>query len=135
MGFSDYEISADPARAIVESARGRFQDLDGMENKLEATGDAVASAADEDKITKALKDSYTNFQRPFVVTMISTADSIFSTTDNVINIYDNADSSMADDAKATAVEDMVYEATKYDNVPDYSATDSTGDQGKEETSW
>ncbi|GAA1657024.1 hypothetical protein GCM10010977_11080 [Citricoccus zhacaiensis] len=135
MAFNDYNISADAARGIVESARNRFQDLDGMENKLQATGDAVASAADEAKITTALKDSYTNFQRPFVVTMITTADNIFSTTDNVINIYDNADTSMAEDAKATAVEDMGYEATKYDNVPDYSPTDSTGDQGKEETSW
>lgn len=135
MAFSDYNISAEAARGIVTSARNRFQDLDGMENRLEATGDAVASAADEDKITQALKDSYTTFQRPFVVTMIETADNIFSTTDNVINIYDNADTTMSEDAQSSAVRDMVDEAQKYDNVPDYSATDSTGDQGKEETSW
>lgn len=130
MAWSDYDIDPDAARPIVQRARGRFDDLNGMENTLETTGEAVADAADEDKINTALKNAQTNFLHPFTVTMIRTAESIFDGTDNVINIYDNADTDMSEAARDKAVEDMKWENGQYDNVPDYTSSDSTAADGQ-----
>lgn len=132
MAFSGYSIDPAVARGVVNSARNRFDDLHGMENTLETTGEAVAVAADEDEINTALQESFTNFLRPFVVTMITSATSIFTATDDVINIYDNADTTMADDSDAQeqAVDDMAAKAKTYDNVADYSDTVSTADDGQ-----
>lgn len=130
MAFSGYNIDAPAARGVVSAARGRFDDLDGMENTIEVAGEAVADAAVEADINTALKSAFSDFLRPFVVTMISTADNIFTTTDSVINTYDNADTQMSDEVKTQAVQDMVYDAKAYDNVPDYSASDSTAGDGQ-----
>jgi len=132
VAWNAYDIDPDVARPIVQRARGRFEDLQGLENQLELTGEAVADAAQEDDINAALKTIQTDFLRPFVVTMIRTAENIFDTADNVVNIYANADTTMADDAAARqrAVEQMEGQARAYDNVPAYSAGDTTSPDGQ-----
>lgn len=123
MAVDGYKIDTpDDVRGIINRARGRFDDIDGIEWKIETTGEAAANAAKEADINDAMKDAYTNFLRPFVVTMISAGRKVFDGTESVVNIYDNADTTMSQSAGQ-----IENEIELMDDLPDYKSSTKTGE--------
>lgn len=126
MAFNGYDIDTEASRTVVKNARDRFDDMNGMEHSLQGANAKVSDAAQEEDITAALETCYSQFLRPFTVTMIETGKNIFDATDSLINAYDNGDSEMSDRAKSEAVEDMGGAIGQYEDIPNYSETDTTG---------
>lgn len=126
MAFSGYDIEPDAARGVIATARNRFDDIDGIEHKIESDGVAAGTASKEDAIDGALQDAFENFLKPFVVVMIEAGRKTFDGTESVVNIYDNADTSMSENVQATAVSDMLHEVELMDQLPDYDQDASTG---------
>ena len=123
MAVDGYEINTPAdARGIINKARGRFDDIDGIEWEIETTGEGAANAAKESSINNALQDAFTNFLRPFVVTMITAGRKSFDGTESIINIYDNADTNMT-----SAPQQMQNEIELMDDLPEYKTSTRTGD--------
>lgn len=122
MAINGYHIDTASARSVVGRARDRFETLDGIEQDIDFDGDAAVQATDEDEIITAFSDAYTNYLHPFTVTMIQAGRNVFTTTDNIITIYNSADDEMAEKAKG----EMGGEIRNLDDLPDYAPEDSTG---------
>lgn len=126
MAFNGYDIDAPGARNAVKAARDRFDDMNGIEHSLKDANSKVSEAALEEKIATALETCYSQFLHPFTVTLIDTGTNIFDATDSAINAYDNGDTQMSDAAKSIAVADMTSAFNTYDNMPEYSESNTTG---------
>lgn len=129
MGWGDYNIDVAPARAAISAARGRWDDIDGIEHEIELTGEAAATASKEDSINSALQEAFTDFLRPFVVTMIKSGRQTFVCGDNVVTTFENADTAASDvaDARQEEAIGQIKHATEIvDATPSYSEKDETG---------
>jgi len=136
VAFNGYDIDTpDAARGVIATARNRFDDIDGIEHRIESDGAAAGAAAKEGAIDGALQDAVENFLKPFIVVMIEAGRKTFDGTESVVNIYDNADTSMSDNVKAAAVSDMVHEVELMDDLPDYDSSTSTGGSETGVHSW
>ncbi len=126
MALDGYEIDPEAARGVVKTARDRFSDMNGMEHSMQDANSKVSEAVRDEEIVAALETCYSQFLRPFTVTMIDTGTNIFACTDDVINAYDNGDTEMSDRAKNKAVEDIGDAIGGYEDIPSYSESDTTG---------
>lgn len=125
--MTTYNIDIPAARQTVTNARGQFDDLDGIENTLKTTGEAMATTALESDINTALDAAYDNFLRPMAVTMVLAGRQLFDNTDSVITIYDNADLEMGKRADVYTESDIATQVRRSGEVPDYSASSRTAE--------
>lgn len=127
MAFNGYDIDTDAARGVIATARNRFDDIDGIEHRIESDSAAAGAASKEGAIDGALQDAFENFLKPFIVVMIEAGRKTFDGTESVVNIYDNADTSMSENVRATAVSDMLHEVQLMDELPEYDKNATTGE--------
>ncbi|MDI3329930.1 MAG: hypothetical protein QJR09_04235 [Micrococcus sp.] len=118
-----YDIDKAGARGAIASARSIWSGLHGLENSIEASGEAAATATQEDDINAAMSHAFTNFLRPFTVITVQMGDRAFDGADNVINIYETADSEMSDNAKAQGMAGALAESQE---LTSYNGSESTG---------
>lgn len=127
-GMDGYDISPGAARGVISQARDTWSALHGLENTIEGSGEAAASATKEDKINTAMEHAFTNFLRPFTVLMVQMGDRSFDGADSVINIYDNGDTAMSDNTRKESMGDALAESQK---LVDYRSGSSTGGERPE----
>lgn len=118
-----YDISPGAVRGVISTARSTWSALHGLENTIEGSGEAAATATKEDEINTAMQHAFTNFLRPFTVLMVDMGDQCFDGADNVIDIYDNSDTEMSDTARKEAMGNALADSQE---LTDYNGTSSTG---------
>lgn len=129
MAFNGYDITPAAALAAIKNARDRFDDIDGIESKIDTTLAAAGTASNESKISSALDDVFDTFARPFVVTMIKSGRQTFTMGENLITTYQQADEdagAYSAQKKDTAVTSMEKTLELIDDTPEYSESDTTG---------
>jgi hypothetical protein len=113
------------ARNAVKDARTAFEDLDGIESRIKASGEAAADSALEPDINNALDAAFDNFLRPMSVTMVLAGRHLFDSADSIVNLYDEADMEMGREADAATQAALNAARDDAGDVPDYSAGAST----------
>lgn len=123
-----YDIDVDGAKGVVSTARSTWSALHGFENTIEGSGEAAATATQEDDINTAMSHAFTNFLRPFTVITVQMGDQAFDGADNALTEFNNKDVDMSDDARAQA---MATALTDSQGITPYNGSESTGGESPE----
>lgn len=125
--MSVWNINVDSARGVVKDATTELENLDGIEGRIKASGEAAADAAIEKSINAALDSAYDNFLRPMAVTMVLAGRQLFDGTAGIVNTYAEADLTMSTDADAATDNAMKGILDSMNWSPDYSDAQGTSD--------
>lgn len=123
--MSNWKINVPIALGIVKNAGADFDDVDGIEGKIQTAGNACCDAAVDEKIFTAMNQCYDNALRPLSVTMVKSGQSIFAKTKSIINTFDNADLDMGTAGKKAETHAIETKVNAMDDAPSYSAGEST----------
>ncbi|WP_372699022.1 hypothetical protein [Arthrobacter sp. JSM 101049] len=120
-----YNIQVTDARSAVTSARNEFDDLDGQEGRIEVAGEALANALEEDALNTALKQVFSDFLKPWTVTLVDHGNNLLNAADSIISEFVAADGDMEDSANKQHVRDIAKIIDTVDDTPDYDPKSST----------
>lgn len=120
-----YNIQVTDARAAVTNARNEFDDLDGQEGRIEVAGEALANALDEDRLNTALVRVFSDFLKPWTVTLVDHGNNLLNAADTIVSEFVAADGDMEDAANKQHVRDIAKIIDTVDDTPDYDPASSS----------